>query len=187
MVWIHGGGLVTGGSFIYDPSPLVTQGNLIVVTINYRLGYLRFVAHPAIDTEGHLNGNYGLMDHQFPLQWVQRNIAAFRGNPDRVTIFGESAGGQRVYSNLASPTAKDLFLGAIAESGAYVEFQNYFDSIVPLATGETIGTSLFPSRVAIATSVGCASQRAGCLRAVPASTLALAEPGTVYLLSMQLY
>jgi len=80
-----------------------------------------------------------------------------------------------------------LFQGAIAESGAYVEFQNYFDSIIPLATVETIGTSLVPSGVAIATSVGCASQRAGCLRAVPASTLALAEPGTVYLLSMQLY
>ena len=58
MVWIHGGGLVTGGSFLYDPSPLVTQGNLIVVTINYRLGYLGFFAHPAIDAELHLDANY---------------------------------------------------------------------------------------------------------------------------------
>ena len=116
MVWIHGGGLVTGGSFLYDPSPLVTQGNLIVVTINYRLGYLGFFAHPAIDAEGHLNGDYGLMDQQFALQWVQRNIAAFGGNPDRVTVSGESAGGQSVYSNLASPTAKGLFQRAIAES-----------------------------------------------------------------------
>ena len=180
MVWIHGGGLVTGGSFFYDPSPLVTQGNLIVVTINYRLGYLGFFAHRAIDAEGHLNGNYGLMDQQFALQWVQRNIAAFGGNPDRVTVFGESAGGQSVYSNLASPTAKGLFQRAIAESGAYVEFQDYFDFIVSLATGETVGTSAVPSGEAIATSVGCGSQRAGCLRAVPASTLALAEPGTVY-------
>jgi para-nitrobenzyl esterase len=180
MVWIHGGALVTGGSFLYDPSQLVTQGNLIVVTINYRLGYLGFFAHPAIDAEGHLNGNYGLMDQQFALQWVQRNIAAFGGNPDRVTIFGESAGGQSVYSNLASPTAKALFQGAIAESGAYVEFQDYFDLIVSLATGETTGTSSVPSGEAIASSVGCGSQRAGCLRAVPASTLALAEPGTIY-------
>jgi para-nitrobenzyl esterase len=120
------------------------------------------------------------MDQQFALQWVQRNIAAFGGNPDRVTIFGESAGGQSVYSNLASPTAKGLFQNAIAESGAYVEFQDYFDFIVPLATGETVGTSSVPSGEAIASSVGCASQRAGCLRSVPASTLALAEPGTIY-------
>jgi para-nitrobenzyl esterase len=180
MVWIHGGGLVTGGSFLYDPSPLVTQGNLIVVTINYRLGYLGFFAHPAIDAEGHLNGNYGLMDQQFALQWVQRNIAAFGGNPDRVTVFGESAGGQSVYSNLASPTARGLFQRAIAESGAYVEFQDYYDFIVSLAAGETIGTSAVPSGEAIATGVGCASQRAGCLRAVPASALASAEPGTIY-------
>jgi para-nitrobenzyl esterase len=179
MVWIHGGGLATGGSFLYDPSPLVTQGNLIVVTINYRLGYLGFFAHPAFDAEGHLNGNYGLMDQQFALQWVQRDIAAFGGNPDRVTIFGESAGGQSVYSNLASPTAKGLFQRAIAESGAHVEFQDYFDFIVSLAAGETIGGPGAPSGEAIATSVGCGSQRAGCLRAVPAASLALAEPGTV--------
>jgi para-nitrobenzyl esterase len=180
MVWIHGGGLVTGESFIYDPSPLATQGNLIVVTINYRLGYLGFFAHPAIDAEGHLSGNYGLLDQQFALQWVQRNIAAFGGDPNNVTIFGESAGGQSVYSNLASPTAKDLFQKAIAESGAYVEFQDYWDFIVSLATGETIGTSAVPSGETIASSVNCGSQTAACLRGVPASTLALQEPGTIY-------
>jgi len=180
MVYLHGGGLVSGASFIWDPSPLVTQGNLIVVTINYRLGYLGFFAHPAIDAEGHSNGNYGLMDQQFALQWIQRNIGAFGGDPNKVTIFGESAGGQSVYSNLASPTANGLFQGAIAESGAYGEFQDYFDLIVSLATGETIGTAAVPSGEAIATSVGCGSQEAGCLRAVPASTLVLAEPGVVY-------
>jgi para-nitrobenzyl esterase len=180
MVWIHGGGLVTGGSFIFDPSPLVTQGNLIVVTINYRLGYLGFFAHPAIDAEGHLKGNYGLMDQQFALQWVQRNIGAFGGDPNRVTIFGESAGGQSVYSNLASPTANGLFRRAIAESGAYVEFQDYWDFIVSLASGETKGTIAVPSGLAIASSVNCGSQTTACLRGVPASTLALQEPGTVY-------
>ena len=173
MVWIHGGGLVTGGSLIYEPSPLVLRGNLIVVTINYRLGYLGFFAHHAIDGEGHLNGNYGLMDQQFALQWVKRNIAAFGGDPNRVTIFGESAGAQSVYSNLASLTAAGLFQGAIAESGAYFEFQDYFDNIVPLAQGETSGD-------AIAAAVGCSSQTADCLRSVPASTLALQEPGIVY-------
>lgn len=180
MVWIHGGGLVTGGSFIYDPSPLVRQGNVIVVTINYRLGYLGFFAHSAIDAEGHLNGNYGLMDQQFALQWVQRNIAAFGGDSNRVTIFGESAGGQSVYSNLASPTAASLFQGAIAESGAYAEFLPIFDLIVALSVGETAGSPLVPSGASIAASVGCPSQTAACLRGVPASTLALAEPGTIY-------
>jgi para-nitrobenzyl esterase len=125
MVWIHGGGLVTGGSFLYDPSPLVLAGNVIVVTINYRLGLLGFFAHQAIDAEGHTNGNYGFMDQQLALKWVNDNIAAFGGDPKRITIFGESAGGQSVYGNLASPTAAGLFEGAIAESGAYVEFQDY--------------------------------------------------------------
>jgi para-nitrobenzyl esterase len=180
MVWIHGGGLVTGGSFIYDPSPLVLGGDVIVVTINYRLGFLGFFAQSAIDAEGHLNGNYGFMDQQAALQWVQHNIGLFGGDRNRVTIFGESAGGQSVYANLASPTAAGLFQGAIAESGAYVEFQDYFNFIVPLATGESAGTSLVQSGAAIADSVGCSSQTAACLRAVPASTLALQEPGTIY-------
>lgn len=180
MVWIHGGGLVTGGSFFYDPSPLVLKGNLIVVTINYRLGFLGFFAQSAIDAERHLNCNYGLMDQQFALQWVQRNIGAFGGDPNRVTIFGESAGGQSVYANLASPTAAGLFQGAIAESGAYVEFQRYFNFIVPRTAGETIGTTLVQSGAAISDSVGCSSQTAACLRAVPASALASEEPGTTY-------
>src|SRR6202171_4867142 len=148
MFWIHGGGLVGGGSIFYDPSPLVLKGKVIVVTINYRLGLLGFFAHPAIDAEGHLNGNYGFMDQQFALQWVKSNIAKFGGDPNRVTIFGESAGGQSIYANLASPTAAGLFQRAIAESGAYTEFQDYWDFIVPLATAETAGTS-------IAASLGC--------------------------------
>jgi para-nitrobenzyl esterase len=180
MVWIHGGGLVTGGSFLYDPSPLVTQGNLIVVSINYRLGYLGFFAQSAIDAEGHLDGNYGLMDQQFALQWVQRNIAAFGGDPNNVTIFGESAGGQSVYSNMASPTANGLFQKAISESGALLEFQDYYDFIVTLATGETVGVPGVPSGQAIASSVNCGSQTSACLRGVLASTLVLQEPGILY-------
>jgi para-nitrobenzyl esterase len=180
MVWIHGGALTIGSGVPYDPTPLVEQG-LIVVTINYRLGYLGFFAHPAIDAEGHLNGNYGLMDQQLALKWVQRNIRAFGGDPHRVTIFGESAGGQSVYANLASPTAAGLFSGAIAESGAYLEFQDYYDYIVTLAIGETTGTLGVPSGNAIATSVGCGSDAtAACLRAVPASTLVEAEPSTIF-------
>jgi len=180
MVWIHGGSLTTGASYIFDPSPLVTQGNVIVVTINYRLGYLGFFAHPAIDAEGHLNGNYGLMDQQFALQWVKRNIGAFGGDPNNVTMFGESAAAQSVYYNLASPTAENLFQKAIDESGAILEFRDYYDFIVPLATGETIGTSLVPSGESIASSVNCGSQTASCLRGVPASTLVLQDPALLW-------
>jgi para-nitrobenzyl esterase len=168
---------------------LVEKGGVIVVTINYRLGYLGFFAHPALDTEGHLAGNYGLMDQQFALKWVQRNIAAFGGDPKLVTIFGESAGGVSVYTNLASPTAAGLFQRAISESGAYVTFAGHFPftdylaGVVSLATGESTGSSGFgvvPSGVDAATSVGCASQTANCLRAVSASTLVLAEPADVF-------
>lgn len=182
MVWIHGGSLVTGGGGFYDPTRMVEQGGVIVVTINYRLGLLGFFAHKAIDEECHLKGNYGLMDQQLALRWVKRNIGAFGGDSKRVTIFGESAGGQSVYSDLASPTAAGLFQRAISESGSYIQFQDYWApiSIVPLAQAETIGTSLVPSGTELANSVGCTSQAAQCLRDVPASTLVLAEPAIIY-------
>jgi para-nitrobenzyl esterase len=170
MVWIHGGSLVQGEGGQLDPTPLVEKGGVIVVTINYRLGVLGFFAHPAFDAEGHLFANYGLLDQQFALRWVRRNIAAFGGDPKRVTIFGESAGGRSVYSNLASPSAAGLFQGAIAESGAYDAFQEYFSSNLPLATAEAQGT-------AFAASVGCGNQTAQCLRATSVSTLVNAQPG----------
>ena len=179
MLWIHGGSLIRGGSNSYDPTRLVQNG-VIVVTINYRLGYLGFFAHPAIDAEGHLNGNYGLMDQQLALKWVRENIAGFGGNPDRITIFGQSAGGQSVYSQLASPLAASLFRRAIAESGSYVSFQDYFNFIVPLATAETTGTMGVPSGTVISDSVGCTSQTASCLRAVSASAFVAIEPATLY-------
>ncbi len=118
MVWIHGGGLIGGDASEYDPTPLVQQG-VIVVTINYRLGLLGFFAQTALDKNTRVKGNYGFTDQQLALKWVKRNIAAFGGNPHNVTIFGESAGGQSIYANLASPTARRLFARAIAESGSY--------------------------------------------------------------------
>jgi len=175
MVWIHGGGLQFGSGDVYDPSPLVKKG-VIVVTMNYRLGYLGFFAHSAIDVEEHLNGNYGLLDQQFALKWIHRNIRGFRADPDRVTIFGESAGGQSVYAQIASPLAKGLFHGAISESGSYLDFQDYFPNVVTLEVAETTGTASVPSGASIADSVGCSSQTASCLRAVPASTLVENEP-----------
>jgi len=182
MVWIHGGGLVSGAGSGFDPTPLVEQGHVIVVTINYRLGFLGFFAHPAIDAEGHLNANYGLMDQQFALQWVRRNICAFGGDKERVTIFGESAGGFSVLSNIASPTATGLFRAGIVESGAYAEFQDYWDaiSVVSLATAETMGTPFVPAGTTIAAEVGCSSQTAQCLRATFAETLVEIEPGTAF-------
>ena len=182
MVWIHGGAFVIGAGSDYDPTPLVENGNVIVVTINYRLGLLGFLAHPALDTEGHLNANYGLMDQQFALKWVRRNISVFGGDPKRVTIFGESAGGFSVFSNLASPTAAGLFQGGISESGAYAHFQDYWDpiSVVPLVTAETVGTPFVPAGTALAASVGCGSQTAQCLRATSASTLIGVEPSFVF-------
>jgi len=179
MVWIHGGSLTGGSSNPYDPKRLVKQG-VIVVTINYRLGYLGFFAQSAIDAEGHLNGNYGFMDQQFALKWVRRNISGFGGDPHQVTIFGESAGGQSVYAQLASPLAAGLFQGAIAESGSYLEFQDYFFFVVTLTDGETTGSEGVPSGAAIADSVGCTSQKASCLRAVPASTMVAGEASPVY-------
>ncbi len=179
MVWIHGGNLISGGGDLYDPTRLV-QKRVIVVTINYRLGYLGFFAQSAIDAEHHLHGNYGSMDQQFALNWVQRNIKGFGGDPNQVTIFGESAGGQSVYVHLASPTASHLFHGAISQSGSYFEFQDYLDFIVTLEIGETTGTVLVPPGSSAATSVGCSSQTSQCLRGVSASALVAVQPGTVY-------
>ena len=169
MVWIHGGGLTGGSGSLYDPTRLVKKGRVIVVTINYRLGALGFLAHPALDSEGHTNANYGLMDQQFALKWLRRNIGAFSGDRNRITIFGQSSGGLSVYSHLASPTAAGLFQRAIAQSGAGDNFQDYLQFIVPLADAEVTGT-------AFATTIGCSSQTASCLRATSASAIVLAQP-----------
>ena len=118
MVWIHGGALVTGESNDYDPTALAEDG-VTVVTINYRLGALGFLAHPALADANGQSGDYGLMDQQAALRWVRCNIASFGGNPRNVTIFGESAGGLSTLSQVASPQARGLFERAIVESGSY--------------------------------------------------------------------
>jgi para-nitrobenzyl esterase len=119
FVWIHGGALATGSSSeaMYDGSKLARQG-IIVVSINYRLGALGYMAHPALSAESPdgVSGNYGLLDQIEALRWVQKNIAAFGGDPANVTIAGESAGGLSVMYLMASPPAKGLFAKAIAES-----------------------------------------------------------------------
>ena len=116
MVWIHGGAYVIGSGSEYETSELARFGDVVVVTINYRVGPFGFLAHPALDGDG----QFGLMDQQAALRWVQRNIAAFGGDPANVTIFGESAGGGSVCSQIASPQAAGLFARGIAESGCAV-------------------------------------------------------------------
>lgn len=114
MVWIHGGGFVGGsGSLPETDGAALARRGAIIVSINYRLGRFGFFAHPALGD----GGNWGLMDQIAALKWVQRNIAAFGGDPKQVTIFGESAGGESVSRLMASPAAKGLFARAIVASG----------------------------------------------------------------------
>jgi para-nitrobenzyl esterase len=118
MVWIHGGALVSGAGSLYDGEALAKKG-VVVVTINYRLGIMGFFAHPELTRESDRNssGNYAFLDQIAALEWVKKNIAAFGGDPKRVTIFGESAGSWSVNYLMASPLAKGLFERAIGESG----------------------------------------------------------------------
>ena len=102
LVWIHGGGFVQDSARNYDPKNLAAEGT-VVVTVNYRLGALGFLAHPALaSSPGGPSGNYGIMDQQAALRWVQHNIRAFGGDPNNVTIAGESAGGLSVLMHMVS-------------------------------------------------------------------------------------
>jgi para-nitrobenzyl esterase len=166
MVWIHGGALVTGESDDYLPTKLVQDG-VTVVTINYRLGALGFLAHPALADAKDQSGDYGLMDQQAALRWVQHNIASFGGDPRNVTVFGESAGGLSTLSQVASPQARGLFEKAIVESGSYNLTQ------ASLSSAESAGE-------AFATKAGCVSQTAACLRSLPVSTILASEDAAGY-------
>jgi para-nitrobenzyl esterase len=163
MVWFHGGALFLGESDGYDPSRLVEQG-VVVVTINYRLGLLGFLAHPELSAESSYggSGDYGSMDQQAALRWVRRNILLFGGNPLNVTIFGQSAGGLSVHTQLASPEAEGLFQRAIVESGAYALDQP------SLADAEAAG-------MVFASAAGCSDQTASCLRGLDVEELLAVE------------
>lgn len=121
MVWIHGGGNVIGHTGLYDGSKLASEQDVIVVMIQYRLGPLGWFRHPAFRggsvDPAEASGNYALLDMIRALKWVRRNVAAFGGDPNNVTIFGESAGGRNVYSLMMSPRAEGLFHRAIVQSG----------------------------------------------------------------------
>ncbi|MEE4299788.1 MAG: carboxylesterase family protein [Pseudomonadales bacterium] len=121
MVWIHGGGLTrgTGATASYDGGSLARKG-VVLVTINYRLGAFGYFAHPELSAESpaRSSGNQGYLDQIAALRWVRKHIAAFGGDPERVTIFGESAGSRSVNALMATPASAGLFHGAIGQSGA---------------------------------------------------------------------
>ncbi len=123
MVWIHGGGFVSGSGSLPagNGENLSRSEHVVVVSLNYRLGVFGFLAHPELSAESprRVSGNYGLLDQQAALRWVRRNIVALGGDPRRVTIFGQSAGGQSVIAQLVSPLSRRLFARAISESPRY--------------------------------------------------------------------
>ncbi|MFI8193031.1 carboxylesterase/lipase family protein [Streptomyces sp. NPDC085946] len=161
MVWIHGGGFTVGSGTFYDGGKLAAKGDVVVVNFNYRLGAFGYLAHPDLAAESAqgVSGNYGLLDQQAALRWVRENIAAFGGDPDNVTVFGESAGGGSVCQNLVSPRAAGLFDRAVAQSGCGF----------PLPTRE----SQERTGTAWARSLGCESVT--CLRATAAEDLLAAS------------
>jgi para-nitrobenzyl esterase len=158
MVWIHGGGFVNGSGDIYNSRWLAAKGHIVVVTINYRLGALGFLAHPSLGPAANL-GNYGLADQQAALRWVRDHIADFGGDPHKVTIAGESAGGMSVCDHLVAPGSAGLFRSAIIQSAPC-------QAQADLATGQRRSLDW-------AASTGChnPASTAACLRALPATAL----------------
>jgi len=149
LVWIHGGALTSGSSSerMYDGAKLAARG-MVLVSINYRLGILGYLAHPQLSAESpqRISGNYGLLDQIEALRWVQRNIAAFGGDPANVTIAGESAGGLSVMYLMASPQARGLFARAIAQSAYMISMPELkranFGEQAAEAIGSRVATAL---------------------------------------------
>src|SRR5262245_10761453 len=157
MVWIHGGAYTSGAGAIYQGEDLARKG-VVVVTVNYRLGVFGFLAHPELTKESsnHSSGDYAFLDQIAALKWVQKNIAAFGGDPSRVTIFGESAGSWSVNNLVATPLAKGLFQRAIGESGGQ------FTITRTLAESEQAGAKF---------AEGAGATSLSALRAMPAAAV----------------
>jgi para-nitrobenzyl esterase len=168
MVNLHGGAFNTGGPVVYaDPSPLVTKG-VIVVNVAYRLGAMGFLAHPALALNG-AAGNYGIMDQQAGLKWVQDNIASFGGDKNNVTVFGESAGGFSVMVHLASPGSKGLFQKAIVQSGNYGNDRQLSAAQMAAVSDSIVNKAIDAAKAAGVGGIDCASGAvtAACLRSLP--------------------
>jgi len=168
MVWIHGGAMVHGSAAIYPFDAMAAKG-VMVVSMNYRLGRLGFFAHPALGAESpdDVRGNYGFMDQLTALKWIQSNIAAFGGDPEQVTLFGESAGGGAVLAHLVSPMSRGLFQRAIVQSAGTPGARARVIPASDLATAEKIATDW--SRAVGVTAEGEAALKQ--LRALPAEKL----------------
>jgi para-nitrobenzyl esterase len=172
MVWVHGGGLRTGSGSDYAERRLAVEGDVIVVTINYRLGIFGFFGHPSLAD----SGTFGLQDQLAALRWTQRNARAFGGDPRRVTIFGQSGGADSLCALLSSPFADGLFQRAILQSGACSHVNAVdailpgagpaFDTWKPLNTLQTLGSG-------VATTLGCGDPATAlqCLRSVSVQQL----------------
>ena len=166
MVWIPGGAFIegSGGYQLYEGARLAAREDVVVVTINYRIGALGFLSHPALAREAGLDANasFGLLDQQAALGWVQSNVAAFAGAPELVTIFGQSAGAWSVCAHLAMPASRGLFARALMESGACAGGL-YFGPREAEAQGD-----------AFARALGCSDL--ACLRAAPVERVLHALP-----------
>lgn len=166
MVWIHGGGntVGSGSDAYYDGRELAGRQGVVVVTFNYRLGALGFLVHAGLNAESDagVSGNYGILDQQAVLRWVRDNAAAFGGDPSKVLLFGESAGGQNTIVQLVAAGSKGLFSAAVAQSGGSYR--------TTLAEAQT-------QLAGFVTSVGCgsASDAVACMRSVNPTSLAAVE------------
>ncbi len=162
LFWIHGGAFVGGSSNLYRLDKLAAQGNVVVVSVNYRLGAFGFMPHAALEDGAHHNGNYGLEDQRMAMAWVQRNIAAFGGDPGKVTIAGESAGAGSVCMHLASgDKVKGMFQQAIVQSAGCLQ------PMKTVTEAQVVGQSL-------AAALGCKGsdrELAQCLRAQPVEAI----------------
>ena len=169
MVWIHGGANVNG--FSHEPNyhgHNLAKRDVVVVSINYRLGAMGFMAHPALTAESdrEVSGNYGLLDQIAALEWVRANIASFGGDPDRVAVFGESAGAGDIGTLIASPLAKGLFRRAIIQSGGYP-----LDNAATVSDDEVFGLELMS-----ALGVGDGPKQLEEMRALPWQEIVAAVP-----------
>lgn len=165
---MHGGGFGSGAGWLYDGSRLAAETGSVVVTVNYRLGPLGYLALPALDDEQGNSGNYGLLDQIDALGWVNRNIGAFGGDADRIAIDGQSAGGMSVCGMLASPAARGLFSSAVMQSGGTCPTE-------PKASSEE-------QKTALVKALGCTTADAGeqlaCLRRASAADILAAADRT---------
>ncbi|MCE7006698.1 carboxylesterase family protein [Kibdelosporangium philippinense] len=173
MVWIHGGGnsYLSGSGF--NAQRIAAQGDVVVVTINFRLGFFGFLGHPDLPD----SGAYGIEDQQAALRWVKRNAAAFGGDPRNVTIFGESGGAFDICAHVTSPLSRGLFDKAIAQSGgcSIAWPNNGIIHGLPASSPWISKEKAAANAIALATQLGCAD--VACLRALPASAITAIEGG----------